>query len=124
MSGRRVLFVDDDPDIRRIGRLALGATGWQVTLVESGNEALEWLRRNPVDVVLLDVMMPGLDGPETLSLLQGDPQIPDVPVVFLTACSEPAEAAELHALGARAVFAKPFDPMGLGQRLGEVLSRS
>lgn len=118
MSGR-LLLVDDDDDIRTIAGMALSRIGgWTIVPASSGNAAIELVRKDPAfDVVLLDVMMPGLDGPTTLERLQ-DGLLPDtVPVIFLTAKIQPADRERLGALGAAGVIAKPFDPMGLADEV-------
>ena len=107
------LLVDDEDDIRRVARMSLERVGgWTVTDASSADEALAAAAAERFDVVLLDVMMPDVDGPSTLGLLR--PEIGDaVPVVFLTAKVQPADVTRLRELGAVGVIAKPFDPMGL-----------
>lgn len=120
MSVPHVLVVDDEPDIRRIARLALErVAGWRVTEAASGPEAVASVEAERPDAVLLDVMMPEQDGPQTLAALRALPGAP--PVVFLTAKVQAEEVARLGALGVAGVLAKPFDPMTLGERLSEVL---
>jgi len=124
MSGR-LLLVDDDDDIRAIARLSLERIGkWDVEAASSGADAIELVRADPsFDVVLLDVMMPGLDGPSTLERLR-DGVLPDaVPVIFLTAKIQPADRDYLNALGAAGVIAKPFDPMGLATEVARLVGR-
>lgn len=109
----RLLLVDDEDDIRLIARLSLERIGgWEVLDAGSAEEALAAARSGPVDAVLLDVMMPGVDGPGTLELLR--PVIgPDTPVIFLTAKTQAADRERLAGLGATGLIAKPFDPMTL-----------
>ncbi len=119
---RRVVVVDDDADIREIATLSLEMMhGWEVVAVASGAEAVEVVGRVEPDAVLLDVMMPGQDGPATLAALRAQPGTRDVPVVFLTAKAQVRERAELESLGAAGVLAKPFDPMTLGSDLAAAL---
>lgn len=116
---RRVLLVDDEADIRTVARLSLERIGgWDVVEADGGEAALAALsREGPFDAVLLDVMMPGLDGPATLARLR-DGRLPaTVPVIFLTAKSQRAERERLLALGAAATIAKPFDPLALPAEL-------
>lgn len=121
---RHVLCVEDEPDIRLIAQLALETVGGlKVSLCSSGKEGLEAARRERPDLVVLDVMMPGLDGPGTLSALRELPETRDLPVVFMTAKVQPAEVAQLMALGALAVVAKPFDPMTLADQLRGIWAR-
>ena len=115
---RTVLYVDDEPDIREIVELALGLVeGLKVAVCESGEHALQRLPDITPDLVLLDVMMPGTDGPTTLQRMRADPRFANIPVVFVTAKAMPAEVARFRALGAVAVIAKPFDPLQFGQQI-------
>ena len=119
---RRVVVVDDEADIREIATLSLEAVqGWQVVSVASGAEALAVIAKEQPDAVLLDVMMPGQDGPATLALLRAQASTREVPVVFLTAKAQVREKAQLQELGAVGVLAKPFDPMTLGSELADLL---
>jgi two-component system, OmpR family, response regulator len=124
MSARRILLVDDDPDIRQLAALSLRRIGqFQVELAASGREAIEIASRDPPDLVLLDVSMPGMDGPATLEELRRIPAISRVPVVFFTATSSDVEVARLCALGAVAVIPKPFDVAVLPRRVRDILGR-
>jgi CheY-like chemotaxis protein len=109
----RLLLVDDEDDIRLIARMSLERIGgWVVLDAGSAEEALAAARSGPLDAVLLDVMMPGVDGPDTLELLR--PVIgPDTPVIFLTAKTQTSDRERLAGLGAAGMIAKPFDPMTL-----------
>jgi CheY-like chemotaxis protein len=118
----KVLIVDDEPDIRRIARLGLSRVGgMEVVEATNGVEALAKAKEEKPDAVLLDVMMPGLDGPSTLARLREDPATAGVPVVFLTAKAITAELDRLRSLGAAGVLTKPFDPMTLARDLRAVL---
>lgn len=122
---RRVMIVDDEPDIREIAALSLESLhGWEIVPVGSGGEAVLAAALHPPDVVLLDVMMPGQDGPATLAALRAQESTREVPVVFLTAKAQLRERAELEQLGAVGVLAKPFDPMTLGEELSALLGWS
>ena len=110
----RILMVEDEPDIQAIARLALEAVGgFTVAVCGSGSEALASGPAFQPDLVLLDVMMPGLDGPGTLQAMRQTPEMAAVPVVFMTAKVQPQEIATLRSLGALDVIAKPFDPLTL-----------
>jgi CheY-like chemotaxis protein len=123
MSARRILLVDDDLDIRRIAALSLGRLGgFRIDLAAGGVEALEIAVRDPPDLILLDVSMPGMDGPETLRALRANPATQAIPIVFFTATSSEAEVARLCALGAVAVIPKPFDVADLPRRVRDVLA--
>ena len=110
----KVLLVDDEPDIRRIGQISLEHVGhWKVVQAQSGLQALTLAVNEKPDVILLDVMMPDLDGPGTFARLREDPVTARIPVIFMTAKAQPHEVAAYRALGAAGVIAKPFDPMTL-----------
>ncbi len=120
----RVLLVEDDDDIRCICEIALTAVaGWQVTVARSGHEALELLEAAKPDLVVLDMMMPGLDGEATLQRLRQRELGAVVPVVIMTACAQPREVARFRALGAAGVVNKPFDPMTLPDVLRRFVGR-
>ncbi|MDR5900362.1 response regulator [Halomonas vilamensis] len=114
----RILCVEDDPDIQDVAKLALETLGgFKVTLCSSGADALEKAAAVAPDMILLDVMMPGMDGPDTLTALRQKPALAAVPVAFMTARVQPEEVARYHALGACGVIAKPFDPMTLANQV-------
>ncbi|HEV7499601.1 MAG TPA: response regulator [Vicinamibacteria bacterium] len=118
----KVLIVDDEPDIRRIARLGLSKVGgMEVVEASNGAEGLVRAKADMPDVVLLDVMMPNVDGPTTLARLREDPATAGIPVVFLTAKAIAAEVERLKSLGAAAVLTKPFDPMTLARDLRAAL---
>ena len=116
-----VVLAEDDPDIQLVARLSLKRAGFTVTVVSNGQEALDTIRRQPPDVVLLDWMMPELDGLETCRRLKADPETAAIPVVFLTAKSQEAEIQRGLSLGASGYVTKPFDALTLGQQLKEIV---
>jgi CheY-like chemotaxis protein len=119
---RRVLVVDDDDAIREVAQTSLElVAGWQVEVASSGQEAVELCVADPPDAVLLDVMMPLMDGPTTFARLQADPRTRMVPVVLLTAKVQPAERRCWEGLGVSGVLAKPFDPVELAGQIGDLL---
>lgn len=119
----RILLVDDEPDIITVGAMALtDIGGLEVTTARSGAEALEILQRTIPDVIVLDVMMPGMDGPTTLARLRERPELASIPVIFLTAKAQPSELTRYLELGAVGVIPKPFDPMTLADRIREMAS--
>jgi CheY-like chemotaxis protein len=119
---KHILLVDDDEMIREVAQLALGMVGgWQVTTASSGEEGLAAAGTVSPDAILLDVMMPGLDGPSTFQRLQDVPGTRAIPVVLLTAKVQPAERRRWLELGVAGVLAKPFDPMTLSTQVAEVL---
>ena len=115
---QRILYVEDEPDIQAVAKLALEMVGgFAVKVCSSGEEALREAEAFAPDMILLDVMMPGMDGPSTLKALRALPSLADVPVAFMTAKVQPAEVAHYRTLGARDVIAKPFDPMTLASQV-------
>jgi len=118
---QRVFMVDDEADIRTVVELSLSMVGrFTVEVCASGPEALETAPVFGPDLILLDVMMPGMDGPTTLKRLREIPALARTPVVFMTAKVQPLEVAQLRALGALDVLAKPFDPMALADSLQRI----
>lgn len=119
MSGlQRILHAEDDPSIQAVVKVALEMIGgYQVLACSSGQEALQQVAGFDPQMILLDVMMPGMDGPETLSRLRGLIDLNEVPVVFMTAKVQSEEIDELRRLGAHEVIVKPFDPMQLAMRI-------
>lgn len=118
MSALRVLHVDDEPDIRELVEISLALDPDIATRsCESGGEALDAASEWGPDIILLDVMMPAMDGPQTLKHLRERATTLTIPVVFMTARAQVREIAEFLALGAAGVIPKPFDPLSLA---GEV----
>lgn len=117
----KVLLVEDEPDIQAVAKLALEMLGGLVIQVcSSGSEALEVIDEFQPQLVLLDVMMPGMDGPETLAAIQQHPVWASIPVAFMTAKVQPSEVAHYKSLGALEVIPKPFDPMTLSDQVKAV----
>lgn len=115
---QRVMYVEDEPDIRAVAKLALEAVGGlQVLVCEGGEQALQQGPTFAPQLILLDVMMPGMDGPAILEALRAEPRLATVPVVFMTAKVQPHEVAHFLGLGAVGVIAKPFDPMRLADQV-------
>ncbi len=118
----KVLLVDDEADIRLIAALSLsGVGGMEVAQASSGPEGILMAREGRPDVILLDMMMPGLDGLATFRELRDNPETAEIPVVFLTAGTMSSEVDRLKSLGALGVLIKPFDPMALPRLLRELL---
>ena len=118
----RLLCADDEEDIRTILQLALSLDPeLEAEIVDSGEAALERARAGQYDAILLDGMMPGLDGYETCRRLKSNPATAHIPVVFLTAKTQKAEVDQALALGAATCLMKPFDPMTLASELRSAL---
>ncbi len=118
MTLNRILYIEDEADIQAVAKLALEMVGgFTVKVCSSGKEALLVAADFAPDLLLLDVMMPGMDGPTTLKALRDIPSLATVPAVFMTAKVQPDEIAYFKSLGACDVIPKPFDPMGLAEQV-------
>jgi len=114
----RILLVEDESDIQTVGKLALEAVGgFTVSVCASGQEALQNVAAFGPDLILLDVMMPGMDGPSTFEALRKMPAAAQTLVIFMTAKVQPHEKARYQELGALGVIPKPFDPMTLSSTI-------
>jgi len=121
----KVMLVDDEEDIRTIGQLSLGRVGgWQTVMAASGAEALTKGAAEQPDLILLDVMMPDLDGPTTFGLLRAQDVTAKIPIIFMTAKVQKHEVARYMELGAVGVIHKPFDPMALPSEIRRLLAAS
>jgi CheY-like chemotaxis protein len=118
-----VLLVDDEPSIRAICRVNLEGDGLQVLEAKDGAEALEEVRRQRPSLVLLDVMMPGVDGWAVAEQLAADAGTRDIPIVFLSARAAPEDRIRAQQLGAVGYVVKPFDPLDLARMVRDVLDR-
>ena len=118
---KKILYVEDEADIQKVARLALEKVGgFEVMICGSGAEALEKAPAFAPDILLLDVMMPGMDGPDTLVELMKIESLKDTPSIFLTAKALPAEVDRYQDLGALGVIPKPFDPMALADKVKKI----
>ena len=119
---RKILLVDDEDDIREVAQMSLEMTaGWDVVTAASGADALQLAEAERPDAILLDVMMPGMDGPATARGLKADAATAGIPIVLLTAKVQPADRRRFDDLGVAGVLAKPFDPMELATQISGVL---
>jgi CheY-like chemotaxis protein len=120
----RILYVEDDHDVRKLASFALKAVGgFTVEACASGEEALEKAAGFGPQLLLLDVMMPGMDGPTTLQRLRALPETAAVPAVFMTAKVQPNEVQRYRDLGSLDVISKPFDPMTLSTQVRQIWTR-
>jgi len=125
MSAVRILHVDDEADIREIVELSLGLNPqFEVRACASGSDAVAAATEWHPTLILLDVMMPDMDGPATLAKLRSSPQTSTIPVIFMTARAQTREIERFIKLGAQAVIAKPFDPMTLASQVQSHLQAS
>jgi two-component system OmpR family response regulator len=121
---QRISYVEDEPDIRSIAAFVLTELGGlTVDICDSGQQAIESTPAFGPDIILLDVMMPGLDGIETFQRLKDIPGLADTPAVFMTAKAMPHEVKRYLSMGAVGVIAKPFDPLTLTDQLREIWDR-
>ena len=116
-----VILAEDEPDIQLVARLALKRAGFDVRVVSNGAEAIAAAHERLPDVMLLDWMMPAMDGPTACAKLKADPATAHVPVIFLTARSQENEIAQGLALGAAGYVTKPFDALTLGDKVRALL---
>ena len=124
-SIKTVLLVDDDQNIRFVAQMSLeGLTPWEVIAAESGEDALKRVAEKTPDVILLDMMMPGMDGPATFAKLKERPELTSVPVIFMTAKVQTHEIEGYRQLGAAGVITKPFDPMSLADEIRQIVSQA
>jgi CheY-like chemotaxis protein len=122
MKPRTVMIVDDDEDILLIAALSASRIGnWRVVTAGTGMEALDLAQRERPDLILLDAMMPVLDGPATIARLREDPATAAIPVIFLTARVQPQEIESYLEIGALGVIRKPFDAMALPLEVERIL---
>ncbi|MDQ3282174.1 MAG: response regulator [Acidobacteriota bacterium] len=119
---KRVLVIDDEEDVRFVAQLSLGRVG-EMSVIEasSGREGIALARIERPDFILLDMMMPEMDGAATFRALRDDAETASIPVVFLTAKAMASEVQRLIELGAKGVVLKPFDPMTLARDLTAIL---
>lgn len=121
-STRQILLIDDDDAIREVARASLELVGgYQVTTASSGHEGLELSRLNPPDAILLDVMMPKMDGPTTFARLGEHPETRRVPVILFTTKTGGADHRRFAELGVAGVLPKPFDPLTLPGQIAALL---
>jgi len=119
----RILYVEDEPDIQAVAKLALEQVGgFTLEVCSSGKEAMEKAEAFAPELILLDVMMPEMDGPTTLQNLREIDSLKETPVVFMTAKVQPQEIEEYLEMGAVEVIAKPFDPMALSEQIRSIWS--
>src|ERR1700691_5548062 len=120
--GRKILIIDDEDDIREVASLSLETVaGWEVIKASSGAQGLARAAEQHPDAILLDVMMPGMDGPTTFKELRKNPATARIPVLLLTAKVQGNDQRRFADLGVNAVLFKPFDPMTLSEQISSAL---
>ncbi len=121
---KKIMHVEDDPSIQMVAKVALEAVGkFEVCTCNGGQQALDQFPQFQPQLILLDVMMPGMDGPSTLKHLQQQFDLTQVPVVFMTAKVQPSEIESYIAMGASDVVIKPFDAMSLSNQIRDIWQR-
>ena len=122
---RRILIIDDDDDIREVAALSLeSVAGWSVYKACSGAEGIRTAEAEQPDAILMDVMMPSMDGPTTFRAMQCSPEIANIPVVLLTAKVQGVDQRRFAGLGVAGVLFKPFDPLTLADQMSATLGWS
>jgi CheY-like chemotaxis protein len=122
---RCILVIDDEDDIREVAALSLEAVaGWKILTASSGAEGIAIAANAKPDAILMDVMMPEVDGPTTFGLMQQNPAIAGIPVLLLTAKVQGVDQRRFAGLGVTAVLFKPFDPLTLAEQMSEALGWS
>ncbi|NEP00930.1 MAG: response regulator [Symploca sp. SIO2E9] len=122
MRVKRILIIDDEEDIREVAQIALEVVGgWEVLTASSGSEGIAIAKVQQPDAILLDVMMPEMDGIATFQNLQTNPATDKIPVIFLTAKVQSADQRRFATLGVTATIAKPFKTMTLAEQVAEFL---
>ncbi|MES2207697.1 MAG: response regulator [Pseudomonadota bacterium] len=118
---KKIMCVEDEADIRTITQLALETLGgYTVKMCESGQEALNTVQTFNPDLILMDVMMPGMDGPTTLTRLKSSEATAHIPVIFMTARVQSSDIQQYLSLGAISAIAKPFDPVTLSSEISKI----
>jgi CheY-like chemotaxis protein len=119
---RRILIIDDEDDIREVAALSLEATaGWHILTASSGAEGIEVATAEQPDAILMDVMMPEVDGPTTFANMKQNPAVAHIPVLLLTAKVQGVDQRRFAGLGLSGILFKPFDPLTLAQQISDTL---
>lgn len=122
MATKHILIIDDEDDIREVAQVSLETiSNWEVVTASSGHEGLVKAEAEQPDAILLDVMMPDMDGPTTFQQLQNTPAICHIPVILMTAKVQASDQRRFASLGVKGVIAKPFDPLTLAEQVTQTL---
>ncbi|MBE9043611.1 response regulator [Pleurocapsales cyanobacterium LEGE 10410] len=122
MTAKRILLVDDEASILSVARIGLKRAGWSVLTANSGKEGIAKAVAEQPDAIVLDVMMPEMDGLETLKQLQDNSQVQQIPVIFLTAKVQQSDRRRFYASGIKGFITKPFDPTTLASQISGFLN--
>ena len=119
---KHILIIDDEEDIRDVAQVSLEIVGgWRVSSAGSGPEGLAQMQTDPPDAILLDVMMPDVDGIEVFKQMQADPKLKTIPVILMTAKTQTTDQQHFLSLGIAAIITKPFKAMQLADQVAEIL---
>ncbi len=119
---KNILIIDDEETIQTVVKFGLQLTaGWDMLAASSGPEGIQLAQQHQPDAILLDVMMPDMDGVATFKALQADTNTSMIPVIFLTAKAQAAEKSQLKALGVSGVITKPFNSLDLPEQIAKIL---
>ena len=122
MINKNILLIDDEETIQEVVQVGIEIeAGWQVEIASSGLEGIDLAQDQQPDAILLDVMMPNMDGIDTLSRLKNNSQTSDIPVIFLTAKAQAEEKNQFQSLGVVDVITKPFNSMTLASQIAKIL---
>ena len=122
MATKRVLIIDDEETIQTVVQFGIRmSAGWEVLTASSGLQGIQTAQAEKLDVILLDVMMPDMDGIATFKVLQAHPETEKVPVIFLTAKTQTAEKRQFNELGVSGVITKPFNSLDLPEQIAKIL---
>jgi CheY-like chemotaxis protein len=122
MATKSILLIDDEPNLVQVIAVCLESfKGWKVCVVNSGKEGLQIVEALKPDAILLDVMMPEMDGIEVLQNLQKNPTIQDIPVILLTAKVQTCDRKEYTQMDVAGIIAKPFDPLKIADEIAQML---
>ncbi len=125
MTTKRILIIDDEEAIRAVAKLGIKMeAGWEVLTASSGSQGITLAETEQPDAILLDVMMPGIDGIATFEQLQANVQTQSIPVILLTAKAQAAEQRKLQSIGVAGVITKPFNTLTLARQVAEMLGWS
>ncbi len=123
MNNKCILLIDDEETIQEVVQVGIEIeVGWQVSIASSGLEGIALAKSQQPDAILLDVMMPDMDGISTLSELKANSQTQSIPVIFLTAKTQAADKKQFQSLGVAGIITKPFNSMTLGSRIAKILA--
>ena len=119
---KKILVVDDEEDIASVLLVRLGTHGYDTASASTGSQALELVKHDKFDLIILDILMPDMNGTEVAQILRDDPKTKDIPIIFLTALGTQQEGPGYSISGSSILFAKPYDPIELMTKIDELLN--